>query len=101
MSECKHSCSDGERIQISIDVFGGMIGWERIHPAYLSILSILIPETIHQRQLYPYMSFSNSFYGAVTVLRYQLVLSKVYIRIVVFEEFVVIVIKEYGQGYAS
>jgi hypothetical protein len=55
-SEYKYPRSnDGESIRVSIDVIGGMISWERTHPTYLSIASLPIPETIRQKQLYPYI----------------------------------------------
>jgi hypothetical protein len=66
--DCKYESSDGEYIRVSIDMIRGMIGWERTYPTYLSIANIRIPETMRNKQLYPYIEFSCSFEGAVTVL---------------------------------
>jgi hypothetical protein len=67
-NECKHSCSDGERIRVTIDMIGGTICWEHTHPTYLLIGTVFIPENMRQKQLYLYIDFDPGFDGVVTVL---------------------------------
>jgi hypothetical protein len=64
----KHICSDGERTRVTIDIIRGTVGWERTHPTYMPIGTLLIPEKMRQKQFYPHIEFNPNFDGLVTVL---------------------------------